>query len=108
MTSAQVDEITSALTLVAYYITDAIYQWSSEFTKMIQIFNLESGIHCLSICLFLLLFHFAVCEGYLFPHFMADFTFMRRVFQNMVPEEILANEKVIRQKFVANGILRQT
>lgn len=32
MTTTQLDNLTSSLTLVAYYITDAITTWASEFS----------------------------------------------------------------------------
>jgi hypothetical protein len=75
-----VDEVTTALTLVAYYITDAISLWASEFSGMITAFNFNNGLLCLFICLFLILFHILSCECFVFPHLVADYTLMRKVF----------------------------
>jgi hypothetical protein len=107
LTAAQVDELTVTLTLVAYYITDAIMEWSAEFTDMIAVFNWSNQVLCAIICSFLITLHLIACECIVFPRLEQDFAAMRRMFIQMVPEEILINEKVVRQKFVINGILRQ-
>lgn len=61
LSSSQVDELTVALTLVAYYITDAIMTWSSELTEMIINFNNNTFALCFSICIGFLLLHFVFC-----------------------------------------------
>lgn len=107
LTAAQVDEVTVALTLVAYYITDAISEWSSEFTGMIEDFNFENGVLCAIICAFLLLFHLLTCECLMLPRLVQEYEFTRRTFEHMVPQDVLLKEKVVKQKFIINGILRQ-
>jgi hypothetical protein len=105
LTSSQVDELTTTLTLVAYYITDAIMAWSSELSTMIVVFKSHNNLLCIIICIVLLIFHLYTCEGFIFPYLRDDYQLMRRIFNNMVPQDILINEKVIKQKFVINGIL---
>lgn len=99
--------MTTALTLVAYYITDAIAEWSSEFSDMVGDFKVRNWVLCTGICLFLLLFHLVSCECVVLPQLEEEHSLMRRVYCHMVPQEILLREKVIKQKFIINGLLPQ-
>ena len=49
--------------------------------------------------------HIALCECVLFRLLEKDYDFNRKIFKSMIPEYILMNEKVTKQKFVMLGIL---
>jgi len=61
MTVTQLDELSTSLTMTAYFITDAITTWATEFGAQINNFenlNLKLSV---AIGLFILLLHLVIC-----------------------------------------------
>jgi hypothetical protein len=108
LTTAQLDNLTSALTLVAYYVTDAITTWANEFSTSINYYSNWGNIFCLVTASLIFILHLIFCENILFYFLEKDYHFVREVFDKMIPEYILSIEKVIKQRFIMEGIIRQT
>jgi hypothetical protein len=108
LTTSQLNDITTSLTLVAYYITDAITTWASEFTGKVTYYEGLDTLLCIIAASLVLLLHLIFCEKFLFYFLESDYEFIREVFDKMVPNFIISVEKVIRQKFVMEGIIKRS
>lgn len=97
--------MTVALTLVAYYINDAIQQWSIEFSALIHDFTNTNQMLCGIICCLLFVLHVVASEWGIVGRLKQDYAGVRRLFKHLVPQAILMKQKVVKQKFVINGIL---
>jgi hypothetical protein len=57
---------------------------------------------CILVSICLVAIYVILGEWVFLAKLTQDYAFMRRVFEHMVPESILINEKVIKQKFIIN------
>jgi hypothetical protein len=107
LTVPQLNDVTTTLTIVAYYVTDAINTWAAEFTQQVVAYERLDTMLCLIAAGVILLLHVVFCEKFLFYFLESDYKFIREVFDKMVPNFIISVEKVIRQKFIMEGIINQ-
>ena len=66
LTVPELNDITTTLTIVAHYVTDAITTWTSEFDKKITDYESLDTLLCIIAALIVLLLHLIFCEKYLF------------------------------------------
>lgn len=105
LSSNLLDDYTLASTLLSSYILDAITTWTAEFSQ--RIINLQSAnfVYSFVIICIILAAHFLIIEGWLIAFLKIEYKFVRQIYLHFVPEFILAKEKVIKQKFVLEGII---
>jgi hypothetical protein len=72
---------------------------------MINNLDSQTTFLCVLVSTCLVLIYAVLGEWFLLPNLTEDYSFMQRVFEHMVPENILINEKVIKQKFIINEML---
>lgn len=60
---------------------------------------------CGIICCLLLFLHVIASEWGIVGRLTLDYAGIRRLYKHLVPQEILMKQKVVKQKFVINGIL---
>lgn len=82
-------------------------QWSSEFSALIADFNNINKMLCGIISCILIVLHMIVNEWGIVKILEMDYAEVRRLFNHLIPQEILIKQKVVKQKFIMNGILPQ-
>jgi hypothetical protein len=105
MSYSQLDELTSSLSLVTYYITDAIKTWSFEFVDRItalatKILIIASVAASITVFLYILLL--IVVKNTL----ESAYNGVVHMLSYMMPESVLLNEKITRQQLVTLKILK--
>jgi hypothetical protein len=62
---------------------------------------------CGIICCLLFVLHMTASEWGIVGILEMDYAGVRRLFKHLVPQEVLIKQKVVKQKFIMNGILPQ-
>lgn len=107
LSASELDELTISLTILAVYVLDSITTWATEFSSRVESFQAINVNLCVAIGCTILVIHLWLCEFLLFPKLTKLYDFHASTFHLMVPESILTTEKVIKQKFIMEGILKQ-
>ena len=89
MTPTEVDSLTSGLTITAYYITDALQTWETEFKVKISQFASNNQTLLTLMGLTLVSMYFLVVKCWLIPFLKRNFKFNSSLFQCFVPERII-------------------
>ncbi len=90
LTVAQLNDVTTTLTIVAYYITDAITTWAGEFSSQVETYERLDTLLCMVAAGVVILLHLIFCEKFLFYFLERDYHFIREVFDKMVPNFIIS------------------
>jgi hypothetical protein len=105
LTAAQLDEFTLGGTILSAYVLDAITTWVTEFATKIVALQQSNQIQCLIIIITIILIHFSINEMKILRIINEEYDFIKKVYLNLVPESLLISEKVIKQKFIIEGIV---
>jgi hypothetical protein len=89
MTKPQIQDSIRGISLVGYYLSDAIDEWQAEFSSKIQQYISGYVLKTIILCFLLLFLHVLIFEISVIRHMTEDYAFMRSVFAVCVPSEIL-------------------
>lgn len=106
LTAAQLDEFTLGGAVLSAYVLDAITTWVNEFATKVIALEDTNQIQCIIIIVCILIIHIIINELKIIRIIEQEYQFIQNVYLNLVPESILVNEKVIKQKFIIEGLIR--
>lgn len=92
--------------MLSAYVLDAITTWVSEFASKVLTLQDNNQIQCLLIILAIILIHIVVNELRTLSIINEEYSFVSKAYESLVPESVLLSEKVVRQKFIIEGIIR--
>lgn len=105
LTAQALDELTLSISIIAVYTLDAIHTWQSEFTSKIMVQQQMNWTFSIIIISIVLLIHFSIYEIIVMGWIKQKFEFVRRIYDFYVPEFILVNQKVLKQKLIIQGLI---
>lgn len=105
MTASEVNEYTVSVTILTVYVLDAISTWITEFIQKVQDFhNVNISVVALIFSVIWIL-HVVANEWIIKAILRREHQFAMQLYRHYVPEFLLQEEKVIRQRFIIEGLI---
>jgi hypothetical protein len=86
LTTSNLNDLSTSLTLTAYYFQDAITTWTHEFSQKITDLYIVNTQLCFVLCVLIVVAHIALCECLLLRLLEKNYDFNRKLFESMMPE----------------------
>jgi len=107
MTAAQIQNYILSMNILSAYVLDSITTWLNEFNTYVNADFQNNLTLSIVILVLILILHIVINEIIIASKISGDYKFICKVYDHLVPGYILINEKVIRQKFVIEGLINE-
>lgn len=105
ISEAELYDLSIGYSLAGYYFADALVTWHDEFSGGIASFYDFNLLLSVLVCLLLVFLYLFIFQMMVLSSLRRDYRFVSAFFRMGVPEHVLTEQKVIKQKFIQSGII---
>ena len=91
--------------MLSGYVLDAIEVWGNEFNSRVAKMKNEGSMQVILACVGIMLVHLIVFECLLFRKLEKEYRFYSKVYDRMIPEPLLKDEKIVLQELINEGFI---
>ena len=91
MTAAQIQNYTSSVNILSTYVLDAITTWLNEFSGYVNADFQNNLTISIVILVLIIILHIVINEIIIASKISKDYKFICKVYDHLVPEDILIN-----------------